>query len=192
MWRKIQCLLVGLLVSVFLVRPAFAVPLFPDVDESSEYAEAIAYVSEAGIMVGDDKGNFNPDKLVTRAEMAAIICRMLDDEEGLEKSTDFLDVPTNHWANAYVCKAVELCIVNGYGNGKFGPADDVTYEQATAMIIRTLGYENEANDAGGYPDGHLSIAQSFGLLEGIEASNGTPLNRASVAIMVYNCYHSYV
>ena len=181
-----------LLLGGLFICPAAAESKFPDVDESDEYAEAVAYVSDAGIMVGDDKGNFNPDKLVTRAEMAAIICRMLDDTEGLEKSTEFIDVPTNHWANAYVRKVVELGIVNGYGNGKFGPADDVTYEHATAMIIRALGYENEANDAGGYPDGHLSIAQSLGLLEGIEASNSTPLNRASVAIVVYNCYHSYV
>lgn len=62
-----------------------------------------------------------------------------------------------------VGKAVELGVVNGYGNGKFGPSDEVTYEQAVTMIVRTLDYENEA------------IAQN----------KGTPLDRGSVAIIIY-------
>ena len=113
MRRKIQCLLVGLLVSGFLIYPAFAASSFPDVDVQSEYAEAIAYVNEAGIIMGDDKGNFNPNKSVSRAEMVALICRMLGETENLQKSSDFFDVPTNHWANTYVSKAVEFGIEIG-------------------------------------------------------------------------------
>lgn len=192
MRRKIQCLLAGLLVCGFLTYPTFAASSFPDVDEYSEYAEAIAYVSETGIMVGDSNGNFNPDNSVSRAEMATLICRMLGETEGLQTSSDFFDVPTNHWANIYVGKAVELGIVNGYGNGKFGPSDEVTYEQAITMIIRALDYENEAIGAGGYPNGYLVIAQNIGLLDGINAKKGAPLDRGSVAIIIYNCYHSYV
>lgn len=192
MWRKIQCLLVGLFVSGFLIYPAFAISSFPDVDESSEYAEAIAYVSESGIMVGDNQGNFNPNSIVSRAEMATIICRMLNETEGLQKSSDFSDVPTNHWANTYIGKVAELGIVNGYGGGKFGPSDDVTYEQAVTMIVRTLDCENEAMDAGGYPKGFLAIAKEIGLLNGLDVKTGTPLDRGSVAVILYNCYHSYV
>ncbi|MBD5163066.1 MAG: S-layer homology domain-containing protein [Oscillibacter sp.] len=192
MRHKIQCLLVSLLMSGFLIYPAFAASSFPDVDEYSEYAEAVAYVSEAGIMVGDDQGNFNPNSSVSRAEMATLICRMLGETEGLQTSSDFSDVPTNHWANSYVGKAAELGIVNGYGNGKFGPSDGVTYEQAVTMIVRALDYEDEAIDAGGYPNGYLTIAQNIGLLNGIRAKKETPLDRGSVAIIIYNCYHSYV
>jgi len=187
MWRKIHCLLVGLLVSGFLVHPAFAVPLFPDVDEYSEYAEAIAYVSEAGIMVGDDKGNFNPDKLVTRAEMAAIICRMLSETENLPKSSDFSDVPISYWANAYISKAAEFGIVNGYGEGKFGPSDGVTYEQGVTMIVRALGGEELASSIGGYPNGFLTVAEQHGFLENTNTQKGDPLSRGDVAIFLFNC-----
>jgi len=37
---------------------------------------AIEYVNEIGVMVGDEKGNFNPDKGLTRAELAAVIMRL--------------------------------------------------------------------------------------------------------------------
>ncbi len=66
------------------------------------------------------------------------------------------------------------------------------YEQAAKMIVRSLGYENEANDAGGYPDGYLKIAQSLGLINGVAVSNEESLDRSMVAIILYNCYHSYV
>lgn len=37
---------------------------------------AIEYINEIGVMVGDEKGNFNPDKVLTRAELAAVIMRL--------------------------------------------------------------------------------------------------------------------
>ena len=48
-----------LLIGVIIICPAFAASSFPDVDENADYAEAVAYVSEIGIMVGDERGNFN-------------------------------------------------------------------------------------------------------------------------------------
>lgn len=161
--------------------------LFPDVDEYSEYAEAIAYVSNEGIMVGDNNGNFNPNNSVSRAEMATLICRMLGETEGLQKSSEFTDVPTSHWANTYVSKAVELGVVTGYGGGKFGPSDNVTYEQAVTMIIRAIGGAELATESGGYPDGFLSLAEQHGFLENVHAKKGEPLSRSDIATIVFNC-----
>lgn len=193
MKRIIRYLVVGLLIGVMLICPVFAVSAFPDVDENATYAEAAEYLSEIGIMVGDNKGNFNPDKAVTRAEMATVICRMLGEtENSTADGSTFTDVPAGHWASGYISQAASLGIVNGYGNGKFGPGDTVTYEQAVTMTVRALGYEDEANASGGYPSGYLSIAQDIGLLNGVNAQNGTPLARKDVAIIIFNSYHSYV
>lgn len=189
MRRKIQCLLVGLLISGFLIYPAFAESSFPDVDEYLEYAEAVEYVNELGIMVGDDQGNFNPYATVTRAEMATIICRMLDETDNLPSSTAFTDVPVGHWANACVGKAAELGIINGYGDGKFGPSDHVTYEQAVTMVIRAIGEGDTAVKYGGYPDGFLAAAKENSLLDGILAEKGEPLSRADISVLLYNYYN---
>lgn len=183
---KIQSIVAGLLAMVLLACPVSAMS-FPDVDDYLDYAVAVDYVSDLGIMVGDDKGNFNPYKTVTRAEMATIICRMLDVTENLPSSTAFTDVPAGHWANAYVGKAAELGIVNGYGNGKFGPSDNVTYEQAVTMIIRAIGGENEAAKSGGYPDGFISLAETYGFTENVSAKKSEALSRADIAVILYNC-----
>ena len=181
--------LAAVLTGVLLICPAFA-SSFPDVDDTADYAEAVEFVNELGIMIGDDKGNFNPDKTVTRAEMAAIVCRMLGETEGLTTSNDFTDVPIGHWANAYIAKAVEYGIVNGYGDGRFGPSDAVTYEQAVTMVVRAAGCAGEAQELGGYPDGFLAVALEFGLLHGINAQTGDAFSRANVAILIYNLLKS--
>lgn len=51
---------------------------FPDVESNRWYAKFIEQVSDAGYMIGDDKGNFRPDEPLTRAEAATIIARFLD------------------------------------------------------------------------------------------------------------------
>lgn len=96
------------------------------------------------------------------------------------------DVPLWHWANPYVGKAAGMGIVNGYGGGKFGPSDNVTYEQAVAMLVRSGGFSDEAAKAGGYPDGFLKVAEEKGFLTGIQASKGEPLSRADIAMILYN------
>lgn len=187
MKHKIQRTLASLLVVALFTCSASAMS-FPDVDDYLDYAAAVDYVSELGIMVGDDQGNFNPYKTVTRAEMATIVCRMLGETENLQNSTVFTDVPVGHWANAYVGKVAELGIVNGYGDGKFGPSDPVTYEQAVTMIIRAVGGEQEAQNMGGYPNGFLVVAKERGLVENIQATTGESISRSDIVLLLFNYY----
>ena len=175
-----------LLVGVFTICPTFAASSFPDVDENAAYAEAVEYLNDIGIMQGDDKGNFNPDKNVTRAEMAAIICRMLYEDASATDGTVFSDVPASHWANGYVTKVAELGIVNGYGNGKFGPSDTVTYEQAIAMVVRAKGLDEYAITAGGYPNGYIAVAQEYGFGQELNVSFGDLMPRREIAVLLYS------
>jgi len=186
---KIQRLFAGLVIGGILICPALAVSPFPDVDETAEYADAIDYLNEIGIMQGDTQGNFNPHQTVTRAEMATVICKLLDETDDL--TTDgsvFKDVPASHWANGYIIRAESLGIISGYGNKEFGPSNNVTYEQALTMIVKVEGKTDEAISNGGYPDGFLAIANEDGLTANVQAKQGEFLSRADVAVMVYTYY----
>lgn len=187
--RIISILLSLVLVLSFAPTAAYAMS-FPDVSKDSDYATAIEYISNIKIMVGDDQGNFNPGKIVSRVEMAAVVCRVLNQTENLSTSTVFTDVPTAHWANSYISKAEQLGIVYGYGNGKFGPSDPVTYEQAVTMIISAIGKEDSAIAFGGYPTGYLLVAEANSLLKGIQTKQGQGMPRGDVAILLYNYYTS--
>lgn len=86
--------------------------------------------------VGDDR--FAPDRDITRAEFAAIVVRGL----GLMRSGTgkdvFNDVAKKDWYYDAVSIASEYGIISGYGNGKYGPQDKITREQAMAMIARAM------------------------------------------------------
>lgn len=176
-----------LLIGAFMICPAFATSSFPDVDENADYAEAVQYVNEMGIMQGDDKGNFNPNNTVTRAEMATILCNIVGETENLPKDGSvFTDVPEDHWANPYVIKAAELGLVRGYGDGRYGPSDILTYEQILTMVINALGGKMEADYVGGYPDGYIIVAEDYGIVQGIDATKGDTITRLEVAIILKN------
>ncbi len=55
-----------------------------------------------GIISGDPDGNLHLDDSLTRAEMAAVVCRLLGMKEISNKATVFSDVPTEHWASGYI------------------------------------------------------------------------------------------
>lgn len=185
--KKIRSVMAGLLAAALLACPASAMS-FPDVDSGAGYAAAVGRISELGIMVGDSSGDFNPDQIVSRCEMASIVCRMLGVTDGLPKSDVFTDVPAAHWANPHIGKASELGIVSGYGDGRFGPGDPVTREQAVTMVIRAIGQGSSAESHNGYPEGYLRAAEESNLLEGITAAPGQGMSRADVAVLLYNYY----
>ena len=72
MKKYVQTFAIPVLLAALLTVHASALT-FGDVGGDAWYASAVSDVSDIGIMVGDDLGNFNPDKPVTRAEMAIIV-----------------------------------------------------------------------------------------------------------------------
>ncbi len=162
---------------------------YSDVEAGTKTDEAVTILSNLNILKGYEDGTFKPDETVTRAEMAAIICRTLGYESQAESSkgtTVFNDVAADHWASGYVNVAQAQGIINGYGNGQFGPEDKVTYEQAVKMIVSALGYDLVAAQKGGYPTGYLAVASAEGITKNANGKVGDPAKRSSIAILTYN------
>ena len=152
-------------------------------------SDAVTVVTGFDIMSYYNDGTFRPDETVTRAEMVAIICRLLYYEKQAKSSvgkTLFKDVSEEHWASGYINLIESLQIATGYGNGDFGPDDKVTYEQAVKMIITALGGGPLAIYEGGYPTGYLKLAAEEGILKNIECNVGDAVNRETVATLVFN------
>ncbi len=162
---------------------------YPDVDASASYAEATDMLKYLGIMEGDDEGNFRPDADLTRAEATAIIVRAKGLEsaaEGAKGATVFTDVAADHWATGYINLACQSGIVNGYGDGTFGPEDTVKYEQAVKMVVAALGYTPMAEQNGGYPSGYLVVASQNKMTNGVSGTAEVAITRANMARLTYN------
>lgn len=162
---------------------------YSDVAEDSAYYEAVETLNKLDIITGYEDGTFKPEDSVTRAEMAALIARIQGYGETAAGSanTGFTDVPATHWASGFIANAAGMGIINGYGDGTFGPEDPVLYEQAVKMVMATLGYTPFAEKNGGYPTGYLAAAQRYDVsLAVANAVQGTNANRGTIAQILEN------
>ena len=162
---------------------------YSDVPEDSAYYEAVETLNKLKIVEGKGEGIFAPEDGVTRAEMAALIARIQGYGETAKANanTAFTDVPADYWASGYIANAAGMGIINGYGDGTFGPEDPVLYEQAVKMIMATLGYTPFAEKNGGYPTGYLAAAQRYDVsLAVANAAVGSEANRGTIAQLLVN------
>lgn len=162
---------------------------YTDVAEDSAYYEAVETLNKLGIVNGYEDGTFKPEDGVTRAEMAKLIACIQGYGETAKgaANTAFTDVPSSHWASGYIANAAGMGIINGYGDGTFGPEDPVKYEQAVKMVMATLGYTPFAEKNGGYPTGWLAAAQRYDVsLAVANAAVGQDANRGTVAQLLEN------
>ncbi len=155
-------------------------------DTDKYYARALTLCSALGVITGYDDGSVKPEATVTRAEMAAIVLRLLDTAASSAYNNSFNDVTSEHWAADTVQTAAEMSIINGMGDGSFKPDGEVTYEQAVKMIVCALGYETEAKLSGTYPNGYLNEAKSLDLLKNTNGTVGKALERGEVIKLAYN------
>ena len=76
--------------------------------------------------------------MVTRAEMAVIICKLLNgsdvDPGNFTGISKFTDVPS--WAEGYVNYCNSMGIVVGVGDNKFDPKGSASIEQALVIALR--------------------------------------------------------
>ncbi|MEH7061662.1 MULTISPECIES: family 10 glycosylhydrolase [Bacillus] len=118
-------------------------PNFIDVNPSTYGYKEIAKAVELGIVTGkvNDSGQkyFEPNGVLTRAEMATILTRNYN-LNGTH-SEEFSDVPKGYWAHSYIQSLAKNGIAVGYGNGMFGPGDPLTREQFATMMARTINEE---------------------------------------------------
>ena len=184
--KKISSLVIALAMVLSMTVSAAALPT--DV-VGTKYEEAANLLSALDIMVGDGT-NFNAEANVTRAEIAKILaCAMGYGSvaEAYSPKGVFTDVATSEWYAPYVEFCYGIGAISGYGDGKFGPNDNVTGEQAVTLFTHATGHSVQAADLGGYPSGYVTAARDAGLLATITSLDLTqPMKRGDVAVLCYN------
>ncbi|MBE7025398.1 MAG: S-layer homology domain-containing protein [Ruminococcaceae bacterium] len=126
--------------------------------------EAALQLGEYGIMRGDPDGNYRLSDSISRAEFSKMIMIARNGAVCVPQETVFSDVDASHWASGYIASAAEHGIINGLGDGTFAPGSPVTHSQALKMVLHVLGYGQQAEDLGGYPDGYYAVLDTVQLM----------------------------
>ncbi len=175
---------------------------FVDIADDADYIAAIEYVYENGLFKGVSATQFAPDTTMTRAMFVTVLGRLHGiDEEDYNVEVTFEDVVLGEWYAPYVAWAAENGIVNGYSATEFGVNDEITVEQATAIIARYAAFIEIDTDvdydlAEDYADAEdvadwAVESMAWAVAEGVYVTEDTlepqaPATRALVASMLYN------
>lgn len=180
----------SLIMAVAMIMTASSAFAFNDVTVDDDAYEAITGLSALNIINGYEDGSFQPEGKITRAEFATIIMRTLGMDVSSKTNTVFEDVTSEHWASGAIQEAYGAGIVNGRTATTFDPEAEVTYEEATKMIVCAMGYQKKAESMvkegqNPYPTAYNLIANQKGITSGVEKTAGGA-SRATVAKLVWN------
>lgn len=108
---------------------------FVDITGGDWYADAVLFAYEQQLFQGLTATVFSPDTEMNRAMLATVLSRLAG-AQGAAPSAGFTDVTVSDWYANAVNWAAGAGIVNGLGDGSFGPNNSVTREQMATMLYR--------------------------------------------------------
>ena len=189
--KKILALALALVMSLSLMATANA---FTDDDSITDtYETAVTVLSGLKVFQGYDDGSFLPQGAITRAEVAAIIYRIVtgdvaDTQVGIYADYNkFDDVASTSWYAGYVNFCANAEYIKGYDARTFGPNDPVTGYQALAMILRALGYDKNGEFTGtNWTIQTAAVGEQRGITKNITAGTlNVPATREVVAEILF-------
>ncbi len=134
--------------AVFIER-ALHGPLFTPEDVPARFQDTVGHWAQDwisalyndGITAGCGQGNFCPDQVTTRAQMAVFLLRSKHGSEYQPPEASglvFHDVPRDYWAADWIEQLAEEGITAGCGNDYYCPHAVVNRAQLAVFLVRAL------------------------------------------------------
>lgn len=180
---------------------------FSDVKRNDWYFSSVQYVYKNGYVSGTTSTTFSPNTKLSRGNIVTILWRMVGSPT-VSGGSKFSDVKSNAYYYNAVKWATSKKIINGYGDGRFGPNENITREQLATILMNYARYRNkdvsartnlnkyeDSSGVSSYAKQGLSWAVAKKIINGKQ--NGTKLDprgtatRAEIATMITN-YCDYV
>lgn len=146
---------------------------YSDVTETDWFLPALHQLQLASIISGYPDGTFRPQQNVTRAELAAMLGRVLQ-LDNTQRETVFPDVEASLYASGFIQSAFEKQLINGYPDGTFQPQRTVTREEVAVFLARAFPLEKQTTTQFPDVDPNHYTYQSIQLVLGEEIAQGYP------------------
>jgi len=125
-----------------LTENARAAERFSDAGAFSWAAGAVGAAAQAGLVGGNADGTFAPARRITRAELAVILSRVVQQDLVTVPRVPTVIFADQHtipsWAVSGVRMAAEAGLVQGGGDGRFNPHNFATRAEVATMLYRLV------------------------------------------------------
>ncbi len=178
-------LISGLLTATLLLGLALPVSAAQAGTTEDEAAQVLAALN---IMTGDENGELQLSRAVTRAEFTklTVAASVYADSVGDSASTaPYPDVPKAAWFAPYVQAAKEKSLVRGNTRGVFEPGREITLVEGATLALRLLGYQ-DSDFSGAWGAGQMAMYRALGLNENITLNQSEPMTRRDTLWLFYN------
>lgn len=155
-------------------------------DTANSYAQQeIQGLVDSQVISGYEDGSFQPEKAMTRAELAKILVLSLGLQEQVDQASVFTDVAGSSWYSGYIGTLVKSGITQGTSATTFSPNANVTREELVLFFIRAMGLEKSAlsvhaptelsdfEEVSSWAQPAVSLAFQIGFINGIEGNDGS-------------------
>ena len=112
-----------------------------DVQATHPQYEAFRKLIELNIF--DNREQIQPEKLVTRSQMAKIIAQAFHIVVDEQNEAAFTDTQRNCWAKHYIESLADAGIIKGKSNGTYGPYEHVTRAQLATLVKRAMDFTQQ-------------------------------------------------
>ncbi|WP_145328641.1 S-layer homology domain-containing protein [Paenibacillus xylanexedens] len=127
-----------LLVKAFALRSGSETFELRDI-QNSWARDSIEVLASNGVIKGYSDGTFHADYRITRAEMVAMISKILIFQNSASgDAATFVDVAPKHWAKEIIEAAAKAGLLEGKSPNRFEPNANLTRAEALTMIMRML------------------------------------------------------
>ena len=161
----------------------------PTVEIPDDDALGLNNTDHFAYIVGYGNGEVQPQNSITRAEVAAIFFRLLEDgirNENFTHQNDFSDVAADAWYCSSVSTLSKMGIIAGYPDGTFRPNAPITRAEFAAIATR---FDNNGDKTpvsftdiiGHWAEGEITVAANHGWVSGYGDNTFRPQNQITRA-----------
>ena len=144
---------------------------------------------------GYSDGTVRPNANITRAQVATIFFRLLDEDvrdDSLTTYNTFPDVDEDYWANTAISTMASLGVINGRNSGLFDPDAYITRAEFAAICARfddsgVDGITTFTDTVGHWAEDEISRAAALGWIQGYSDGTFRPnqyITRAQAVTMI--------
>ena len=144
---------------------------------------------------GYSDGTVRPNANITRAQVATIFFRLLDEDvrdDNLTTYNTFPDVDQDYWANTAISTMASLGVINGRNSGLFDPDAYITRAEFAAICARfddsgVDGITTFTDTVGHWAEDEISRAAALGWIQGYADGTFRPnqyITRAQAVTMI--------
>ncbi|KAA9015503.1 S-layer homology domain-containing protein [Niallia endozanthoxylica] len=160
-------------------------PGFTDVSKHSTFYSSIAALVDAGIVDGVTADTFEPNRTITRAEMAKMVVNAFGLKQNKDTSLAFTDVPSVSWYTEFVKALYDNGVTVGVTETTFAPHNEIKRGQLATFIYRAQKIKSQSDVIENVTDSSVVIdGQSYKMDENLQklfnAENAAVLKNALI------------